>query len=237
MGEGIPPMIPLRIFIGYDSKETVAYHVLCHSILARATRPVALIPIALNHLSGHYTRKRGPTESTEFSMTRFLVPYLSGYEGVSIFMDCDMLCLADIWEVLSMVDADAAVNVCKHDYTPKTKTKMEGLKQTAYPRKNWSSFIVFNNEKCRALTPEYVNTASGLDLHRFKWLPDEAIGSLPLEWNWLCGEYHKPQAARILHYTLGGPWMECYASCDNNEEWFAEHEAMNSPSKVGAYGA
>jgi hypothetical protein len=228
--------IPLRIFIGYDSHETVAYHVLAHSILSRATCPVSLIPLNIKGLGHLYTRGRGPTEATEFSLTRFLVPFLSGYEGWSIFMDCDMLCLTDIgkiWKAISHADwqppakSSHAVYVCQHNYVPKTETKFLGQQQTKYPRKNWSSFMVFNNKACEALTPRYVNSATGLELHRFAWTTDDQIGSLPLTWNWLVDEYDQPiLTPEVLHYTLGGPYFDDYVACDYAAEWFAEKKAM-----------
>jgi lipopolysaccharide biosynthesis glycosyltransferase len=222
-----------RVFIGYDSIEPIAFHVLSHSILRRASVPVSITPLVQSSLldNGFYTRARGPTESTEFSLTRFLVPYLSDYQDWSVFMDCDMLCVADLREMLwhRMPNSEKAVFVCQHDYVPKTNTKFLGQVQTTYPRKNWSSVMLFNNARCRALTPEYVNTASGLELHRFLWLKDEKIGTLPLEWNWLVGEYPKNEEAKILHYTLGGPWFEEYRACDHAEEWFAERDAMMRP--------
>ena len=258
-------MIPLRIFIGYDPREAVAYHVLAHSIIRRASRPVSITPLALDHLRGIYTRERDPRQSTDFTYTRFLVPHLSGYEGVSIYMDCDMLCRTDLWELhdtiwwkasdLREVGLDTpATWVVQHDYVPRglryvspschvcqsgreeahaclpdarlVGTKMDGLVQTAYPRKNWSSLMVFNNARCRVLTPEYVARASGMDLHRFAWLRDEEIGALPLTWNWLVGEYAPNPDARLLHYTLGGPWFEDTRDCDHAEEWLAERDHM-----------
>jgi hypothetical protein len=181
-----------------------------------------------SQLKGVYTRPRGPTESTEFSLTRFLVPHLSGHRGWSLFMDCDMLCRADIAELAAYVEraADKAVLVCQHDYVPKTERKFLGQVQTKYPRKNWSSLMLFNNEHCRALAPSYVNSASGLELHRFAWTEDARIGELPLEWNWLVGEYAHNPAAKIVHYTLGGPYFDDYRSCDYAEEWFAEFKAI-----------
>ena len=123
--------------------------------------------------------------------------------------------------------ADKAVLVCKHDYVPRTERKFLDQVQTKYPRKNWSSVMLFNNARCRALTPEYVNKASGLDLHRFNWLKDGEIGDIPLEWNWLVGEYdHKP-AVKIVHYTLGGPYFDDYRDCDYAEEWREEHRRLN----------
>lgn len=214
----------LRVFIGYDSREPVAYHVLAHSILRRASAPVSITPIMRSQLTGIYTRPRGALESTEFSLSRFLVPYLSGYVGLSIFMDCDMLCRTDLVKILQGVVAQPfkSVYVVQHDYTPRATTKFLGQPQTAYPRKNWSSLMVFDNKLCHRLTPEYVNTASGLDLHRFAWVPDERIGWLDPAWNWLVGEYAPSASAKFLHYTLGGPWFAEFKNCDHAEDWLAE---------------
>lgn len=223
----------LNVFIGYDPNESVAYHTLAHSILRRASRPVSIAPVAQAQLRGLYTRARGPTESTEFSLTRFLVPALSDFRGWSIFMDCDMLCRTDIALLAREIERNAgkAVVVCKHEYVPKTERKFLGHVQTRYPRKNWSSFVLFNNERCRALTPDYVNAAPALDLHRFAWVEDGAIGALPLEWNWLVGEYPYNPDARIAHFTLGGPYFDAYRDCDYSAEWFAEFEAMRFAAK------
>lgn len=221
---------PIRVFIGWDSKEPVTFSVLANSILTRASRPVTITPLVRPSLHRQYTRPRGVTEATEFSLTRFLVPYLSGYEGVSIFMDCDMLCRVDIADVFLHVLADPghAVYCCQHDYVPKQVTKFLGHEQTQYPRKNWSSFMVFDNARCMALTPEYVNRATGLELHRLYWAR-EAIGSLPLSWNWLVGEYDQKPDAHILHYTNGSPCFDEYADCDQADLWWQEYAAMLSP--------
>ena len=226
----------LRIFVGWDSKEPIAFSVLTHSILARASIPISIIPLTLQSVGHTYTRKRGPMEATEFSMTRFLVPFLSNYEGHSVFMDCDMLCQVDIAELwlYILTNSDKAVLCCQHDYVPKGAEKFEGHIQTAYPRKNWSSMMVFNNALCRQLTPEKVNTQSGMWLHRFSWLDEHSnmtddgracmcdslnsIGALPLEWNWLVGEYEPKLDAKILHYTLGGPWH------GSERDWFSAAE-------------
>lgn len=216
-------MTPLKVFIGYDSKEPVAFSVAAHSLLQRASKPVSIIPLVQSQLraAGLYTRDRGATESTEFSLTRFLVPHLCDYDGLAVFVDCDVLFRADIYDVLLYVLAnpDRHVHVCQHEYTPKASTKFLGQVQTIYPRKNWSSFMVFDTAKCRALTPAYVNTASGLELHRLHWVPDGLVGSLPLEWNWLVGEYPPNGAAHVLHYTDGGPWFDEYRNCDHAGEW------------------
>ena len=218
----------LQVFVGYDPKESVAFYTLAHSILRRSSVPVTIAPLMRSQLKGIYTRSREPTESTEFSLTRFLVPHLAGYRGWSVFMDCDMLCRSDIAGLAGEIErqADKAVLVCKHDYVPKTERKFLDQVQTRYPRKNWSSLMAFNNERCRALTPEHVNSASGLDLHRFKWIDDRLIGELPLEWNWLVGEYDRRPDAKIVHYTLGGPYFDATRDCDYADEWFAEFESM-----------
>ena len=219
----------LHIFIGYDPRETVAYHTLAHSILRRASAPVSIAPLVQSQLKGIYRRPRGPTESTEFSLTRFLVPALSEYRGWSVFMDCDMLCRVDIAGLQKEMEgqADKAVLVCQHDYVPKTERKFLDQVQTKYPRKNWSSLMLFNNARCRALSLDYVNSASGLELHRFAWLEDRMIGALPLEWNWLVGEYPYQADAKIVHYTLGGPYFEAYRDCDYAAEWFAEFKDLS----------
>jgi hypothetical protein len=218
----------LRVFIGYDPREAVAFHTLAHSIQRRSSIPVAIAPVMQSQLKGIYTRPRGPTESTEFSLTRFLVPLLSGYQGWSVFMDCDMLCRADIEQLAAHAERapDKAVLVCKHDYTPSPERKFLNQVQTVYPRKNWSSMMLFNNALCTALTADYVNRATGLELQRFAWMDDARIGDLPLEWNWLVGEYPYNPEARIVHFTLGGPYFDEYRQCDYAEEWFAERRQM-----------
>lgn len=225
-------MKPITVFIGYDHKETIAYHVLSQSLMRHSTHPVSITPLYQPQLRsmGLYTRERGQFESTDFSLTRFLVPYLSNYEGVSIFMDCDMLCQSNIADLLvyPLAYPTKAVHVCQHDYTPKTMLKMDMQPQTMYERKNWSSLMVFNNTECKALTPDYVNSATGLELHRFHWLKDSQIGSLPLEWNHLVAEYATTDKAKMLHYTLGGPWFANHADCDQADVWWKEYEGMGT---------
>ena len=214
----------LDIYIGFDSNEVVAYHTLCQSILAKSSRPVRFTPINLSNLKQVFNRERNQLQSTEFSFSRFLVPYLSDYAGWSLFMDCDMLARADIAEVFALADDKYAVMVCKHDYVPRDEVKFLGHVQTKYEKKNWSSVILFNNAKCKALTADYVNKASGLELHQFKWLGDDnKIGSLPLEWNWLIGEYPYNDKAKICHFTLGGPYFKEYEKSDYADEWQAAY--------------
>ena len=218
----------INIFIGYDSKERVAYNVLSHSIIQNSTKPVAITPIALNNLKDDFVRERNALSSTEFSFSRFMIPHLMNYQGWALFMDCDMLMFEDVAELWRMRDDSKAIQVCKHDYTPKEKTKFLGQTQTVYPKKNWSSFMLMNCKKCLSLTPDYVNRASGLELHQFKWLEsEELIGDLPLEWNWLVGEYEYKEDVKNVHYTKGGPWFEEYARCDYSQDWFKNLEESN----------
>ena len=211
----------INIFIGYDSKEKIAHHILSESILRHSTKPVAITPIYLPNIKDDFVRERNNLSSTEFSFSRFIIPHLMNYQGWALFMDCDMLMMADIAELWRLRDDKYAVQVCKHDYTPKDETKFLGQVQTKYPKKNWSSFMLMNCKKCTTLTPEYVNKASGLELHQFKWLEnEELIGSLPLEWNWLVGEYPYKKEIKSVHYTDGGPYFEDYNNCDYSSEWY-----------------
>lgn len=216
-----------RVFVGYDSKEVVAYHVLAQSIIDKSSIPVVFHPIVLSNLEGLFTRERNPLQSTEFSFSRFLVPYLSDYQGWSLFADCDMLMRADIAELWDLCDDRYAVMCVKHDYQPKVETKFLGQVQTKYEKKNWSSVMLFNNAKCRALTPEFVNSATGLQLHQFKWLDsDEQIGSLPVEWNYLVNEYPYKPEAKLVHFTDGGPYFDEYKNDDYSDEWFASRDRI-----------
>ncbi len=217
----------IRVFIGYDPREAVAFNVLSYSIQTRASRPVSIAPLMLSQLKGVLTRERHPLQSTDFSFSRFLTPYLSGYAGWSVFMDCDMLVLDDVVNLFRLRDDRYAVMVVKHNHVPKETVKFLGEPQSKYEKKNWSSVMLFNNARCRALSPEYVNTASGLELHQLKWLEnDELIGALPGRWNHLVG-YNPPRKdAALVHYTLGGPYFDDYRDCEYSREWFTERDAM-----------
>ncbi len=198
---------------------------LCQSILERSRHPVRFTPVNLASLKPIFEREATSQQSTEFSFSRFLTPYLSGYAGWSLFMDCDMLVRADIGELFTLADDRYAVMVCKHDYAPKDEVKFLSRTQSRYAKKNWSSVMLLNNARCRALTPAFVRNATGLDLHQFRWLADEGeIGGLPLEWNWLVGEYDFDPVARVAHFTRGGPYLPGYAASDYADEWRAMYE-------------
>jgi len=220
-------MDPVRVFIGFDGREAVAFSVLAFSIQRRASVPVSITPLMLSQLRSVFLRRRHPLQSTDFAFSRFLVPHLSGFAGWSIFMDCDMLMLDDIARLWALRDERFAVQVVKHDHQPRETIKFLGQAQTPYPKKNWSSVMLFNNARCGALTPDYVNAATGLELHQFKWLPDETlIGELPRRWNHLVGYYQPNRDAALVHYTLGGPYFDAYGECEFAAEWRAELQAM-----------
>lgn len=217
----------IRVFIGYDPKETIAYNVLAYSIEVNASEPVAIAPIMLKHLEKIHTRPRNNLSSTEFSFTRFLVPFLCDYEGWAIFMDCDMLLREDISQLWSLRDDRYAVQVIKHDHKPKNDVKFLNQPQTKYEKKNWSSVMLMNCAKCKALTPEYVNNASGLELHQFKWLgDDDLIGEVPHVWNHLVGYNQFDDAACNVHFTEGGPYFDDYVNCDYAQDWFDMRDRM-----------
>ena len=217
----------INITIGFDGREAAAFNVLAYSIHARASQPVSIAPIMLSQLKGVFQRERHPLQSTDFSFSRFLTPWMAGYQSWSIFMDCDMLVLDDIAKLWAMRDERYAVMVVKHHHVPKEEKKFLDEPQSKYEKKNWSSVMLFNNPRCRALTPEYINTASGLELHQFKWLGnDNLIGEIPAKWNHLVGYDAPRKDASLVHYTLGGPYFDTYRDCEYASEWFAERDAM-----------
>lgn len=213
-------MIP--IFIGYDPREAIAFHVCANSIIRHATQPVQIIPLALN-LFKDYTETH-TDGSNQFIYSRFLVPYLMGFKGHAIFIDGDMILRADISELWDLKRHDVDVQVVKHDYKTKKAEKYLGAKNEDYPRKNWSSVILWNcasfpNKK---LTPEFIQQSTGATLHRFTWCDDSRIGELPIEWNWLPDELGANPDAKLLHYTLGTPSFHEFSTTVMADEWHRE---------------
>jgi Glycosyl transferase family 8 len=213
--KGEAPVI--RVYIGWDSQQILPYHVLCHSIIRHTQSPVSIAPIKREFLN----RPRHPNQSTEFAFTRFLVPSLCHYEGWALYLDCDMVVTEDIGKLWALRDERYAVMVVKReDHIPalghapwvRGGTKMGGRYQSRYPRKNWSSLMLFNNGQCRALTREAVESQDGSWLHRFQWVPDEKLGDLPSEWNHLVGVDAPDKHPRVAnyHFTMGGPWLDSY---------------------------
>ena len=220
----------INFFIGYDSKEDIAYRVCKFSLLKRTTSNVKVISLKLDELISKnlYTRVIDPLASTQFTYSRFLVPKLMDYKGWAVFCDCDFIFLDDVAELFKGLDEKKAVYCVQHDYTPKEKHKMDGQKQTIYPRKNWSSFIIFNCEhpSTKKLTVETVNKETGAFLHQFKWCKDEEIGSLDERWNYLEGwtSNHNKAKPYAVHYTRGGPWFQEWQDVEFAKEWISERD-------------
>ena len=223
-------MKKLNVYIGYDSKEDIAYRVCKHSLLKRTNSDINVYSLKLQELVAKkfYSRSIDPLASTEFTYSRFLVPALSNYEGWAIFCDCDFIFFDDISKILDGLDTKKAVYRVQHDYTPKEKHKMDGQKQTIYPRKNWSSFILFNcnHPSNQKLTVDVVNSETGSYLHQFKWLDDNEIGSLDERWNWLEGwtSQHNNQHPFAVHFTRGGPWFDEWQDVEFAKEWIKERD-------------
>jgi lipopolysaccharide biosynthesis glycosyltransferase len=221
----------MKVFVGYDTREDIAYQVCKHSIISK--QPKADVqPLKQQELreAGWYTRGIDKLASTEFTFTRFLIPELTNFEGWAVFMDCDMILTTDIKKLFDEADDKYAVMCVKHDYKVQEGFKMDGQKQTVYPRKNWSSVVLWNcgHPSNRTLTTDMVNDpkTTGKYLHRFSWLRDEEIGELDHTWNYLVGVYNDYEKPNLIHFTEGGPWFENYRNCDFNGEWKKELQDM-----------
>jgi len=214
----------INIIVGFDQREAVAYHVFCQSVIQKTSAPVQFLPLAKQFLLG-YQELHGDGSNT-FTYTRFLSPWLMNYEGWVIFADGDMVCMDDIAKLWELRDPCKAVQVVMHDYLTKSKIKYFGNKNENYPRKNWSSVILWNCEhpKNKQLNPEFVEKNSGAFLHRFQWLDDCEIGELPKEWDWLASEYENNPSAKLIHYTLGTPCFAEYQKADMAEHWNAAYQ-------------
>jgi hypothetical protein len=219
----------LNVFIGYDSSLPDISEVCAFSMRRRSSIALAIHFLKLQELvdSGLYWRETDPKASTEFTYLRFLVPHLCRYEGMALFCDNDFLWLDDVANLLAEGAGDHALHCVQHDHHPPEKYKMDGKVQTRFPRKNWSSLMLFDcgHEANRALDPDRVSTASPAFLHRMQWLNDDQIGSLSRRWNWLEGWYSgRPKSPPgAVHYTRGGPWFDAWKGCDFAELWLEEH--------------
>lgn len=219
----------VKVYVGYDAREDIAWQVCRFSLHRQSRADLEVYPLKQPTLRelGLYTRPADSGAATEFSLTRFLVPYIAASDGWSVFVDCDVLFTTDIAKMVASLDPAKAVYVVQHDYIPRGASKMDGQVQTTYPRKNWSSFMVFNgaHEVVKALTPAVANTASPAHLHRLAWCPDDAIGGLPLGWNFLEGEYDKPaDVPPAIHFTNGGPWFPNCQNVDYADMWVSERD-------------
>ncbi len=209
----------INLVVGFDQREAVAYHVFCQTIIDRATMPVQFLPLAENTLNKY--KEVHADGSNKFIYSRFLAPYLMNFSGWAIFADGDMVCQADIAELWALRDESRAVQVVQHDYKTKAVKKYLGNKNEDYPRKNWSSLILWNcsHPKNAVLTPEFIQDQPGSYLHRFSWLEDGLIGGLDVEWNWLAIEYSENPNAKLIHYTLGTPCFKDYANESMSDVW------------------
>ena len=217
----------ITLVVGFDQREAVAYHAFCQSVLEKASMPIQFVPLAENTLIGY--RETHTDGSNKFIYSRFLTPYLNNFSGWAIFADGDMICQTDIKELWDLRDEAKAVQVVKHDYQTKAHTKYLGNKNENYPRKNWSSLILWNcaHPAHRLLTPEFVQRQTGAYLHRFSWLQDEQVGELPQIWNWLAIEYQDNPQAKLIHYTLGAPCFKDYADSEMAEPWHLAHHRLS----------
>lgn len=218
----------IRVTVGYDPREAVAYHTFCQSIMEVASQPLSITPLVLSTLPGY--QERHSDGSNSFIYSRFLTPYLFNFDGWAIYADGDMVCREDIAKLWSLRDDSKAVLCVMHDYKTKAQDKYLGNKNQDYPRKNWSSLVLWNcgHAANRLLTPEFVQGQTGAFLHRFKWLRDELIGELPREWNWLTTEYPDNYEACLLHYTLGTPCFKEYRTCDMADAWHEVYSRAQS---------
>ena len=217
-----------KVYVGWDSREDIAYQVCEHSILNRS-KTTEVIPLKQKHLrdSGIYTREIDKLGSTEFTFTRFLIPFLENYNGWAIFCDCDMVFLVDAQEIFDQADDKYAVMCVQHNYTPEEGIKMDNQLQLPYPRKNWSSMVLFNcgHPKNKQLSKDLINNplTTGKFFHRFSWLEDGDIGKLEHSYNWLVGWYKEDQIKpKVLHYTEGGPWFDNKRDCEYSDIWKKE---------------
>jgi lipopolysaccharide biosynthesis glycosyltransferase len=217
----------LRVFVGYDERESIAYHTFVQSLIDHSSGPLSITPLKISQVyqKSNIDRRDG---SNDFIYTRFLVPYLCEFKGLALFFDGDMVIQDDPYKLVSLHQADSAVSVVKHNYKTKYHTKYLGNKNEDYPRKNWSSVMLFNCEAYsnRVLTPEFIAKKDGSFLHRLQWLKDNEIGELPPEWNWLAIEYSINKLAKNIHYTLGTPCFNDYKKCEMSEYWWESYSRV-----------
>jgi len=209
----------IKLVVGFDQRESIAYHTFCQSVIQNTSNPIQFIPLAKNLLSEY--KETHTDQSNDFIYSRFLTPFLNDFKGWAIFADGDMICQADISELWQLKDESKAVLVVKHDYQTKQDIKYLGNKNENYPRKNWSSVILWNcsHPKHQILTPDFIANQTGKYLHRFSWLEDQDIGELPKEWNWLAIEYPENNQAKLIHYTLGTPCFSDYKDTEMSNLW------------------
>lgn len=214
---------PLQIFIGYDDNESDSFALASSTLIKNSKQPLQITPLCKKHFLSFYQRERLQNESSDFSITRFLVPYLSNFENWSLYIDCDVIIHEDISKIFELKNERYSIMCCKHQYDPSSDQKKGQKIQTNYQFKNWSSLMLFNNKKCKKLTPNYIQHAKGLELHQFQWLDNHnSIGPIPLNWNHLVDEENQLEPIYIRHYTKGTP-KEIDVSYHHAKIWFDEY--------------
>ena len=216
----------VRVFCGYDDRESIGFHVFVHSLIERASVPVQIIPLANMGL---------PEGSNAFTLSRFLVPHLCGYKGRAIFADAsDMLMLGDIAELDALFDPAYAVQVVKHtDYQTQNPRKYVGTSMECdnrdYERKNHASLMSINCEHpgWRQVGPMTLNSPA-LQWLQFRFLRNEEIGELPPQWNVLADEGQSMDGAKILHFSSGIPAFDHYHDTPGAEHWHAARARMEA---------
>ncbi len=216
----------LTVYVGYDERnlgQKMAYEV-CKRSIHQFNPDISVNPLKLTELraAGLYSRNDDPKQSTEFTYSRFLVPHLNKFKDYAVFCDSDFLWQRDIKDMLHFISEDKSVAVVQHEYVEcPSSTKMDGLQQEWYPRKNWSSLMLFNcaHEDCKKLTTAVVNTETPKFLHRLEWANDSNVNALPVDYNHLVGYYPRNDSASAFHFTDGGPWHQDYINCDHAEKW------------------
>jgi len=216
----------IAVVVGFDQREAIAYHTFCQSILEKSTVPVQFIPLAMNSL--YFYKENHNDGSNNFIYSRFLTPYICDFKGFAVYADGDMICNADISELANLFDPTKAVQLVKHNYETKRSIKYFGNENENYPRKNWSSMVVFNcqHPANRVLTPQFIQEHDGAFLHRFQWLQDEEIGELDIAWNYLAIEYKPRKDAKLIHYTLGTPCLVDFKEAEMSEFWWKTYSRV-----------
>ncbi len=216
----------INVVVGFDQKEAIAFHTFTQSVIEKSSLPVTFTPLAVNTLKDY--KEEHTDGSNAFIYSRFLTPYLNDFKGWAIFADGDMICQADIKELWDLRDESKALLVVKHNYKTKASQKYLGNINENYPRKNWSSLVLWNcsHPGHKILTPDFIAKQTGKYLHRFSWLSDNDIGELPMEWNWLAIEYPINMKAKLIHFTLGTPCFMNYRNTEMANYWLEANKRL-----------
>ena len=209
----------IDLAVGFDQREAVAYHTFVQSVIENASIPVRFMPLDIKSLKTY--NETHTDGSNDFIYSRFLVPHLMNFKGWAIYADGDMICVEDIKKLWDLKDEKYAVQVVQHNYKTKVTKKYWGNKNENYPRKNWSSVVIWNcgHDKHKILSPNFIQNQTGSFLHRFHWLNDDEIGSIDNKWNWLAMEYEEKKEVNLIHYTIGTPCFREYSNKSFSSYW------------------